>query len=81
MVSTTIRNNYVLTFRCVNCDRQELSANYSSDCAMREIELRSRIYQVYCKGCGWKGEACGLSAVNILGAAVPQLGGSFAALR
>lgn len=64
MLSAKI-HDYLLTFRCVNCGRNELYAHYSSECAVFDIELRSRIYQVLCRGCGWKGEACGLSAVNI----------------
>jgi hypothetical protein len=58
-------NEYVLTFRCVNCGRYEASSHYSSKGTESENQLRARIYQANCTGCGWKGHACGYSAVRI----------------
>ena len=46
---------YNLTFRCIKCGRYEASANYRSN----RIEFED-------PGCGWKGEACGLSVIRIL---------------
>jgi transcription elongation factor Elf1 len=56
---------YILTFRCVNCGKQEVFANYPSKDLLTEDEVRARIYQVSCGSCGWRGDACGLSAIHI----------------
>lgn len=56
---------YVLTFRCVNCGRYEAFSWYPSEGNVREDQIRARIYQANCEGCGWRGDACGLSAVRI----------------
>ena|ERR1700751_287641 len=58
-------NEYVLTFRCVNCGRYEASSHYSSKSIESEDRIRAKIYQALCKGCGWRGHACGYSAVRI----------------
>jgi translation initiation factor RLI1 len=58
-------NEYVLIFRCVNCGRYEASSHYSSKGIESEDRIRAEIYQALCKGCGWKGHACGYSAVRI----------------
>jgi Pyruvate/2-oxoacid:ferredoxin oxidoreductase delta subunit len=58
-------NEYVLTFRCVNCGRYEASSHFSSESIESEDRIRAKIYQALCKGCGWKGHACGYSAVRI----------------
>ena len=57
---------YNVTFRCVNCGRYEASANFRSDRPEHEEHIKARIYQVQCAGCGWRGQACGFSAVRIL---------------
>jgi transcription elongation factor Elf1 len=59
-------HRYNLTFRCVHCGRYEASANFRSDQVEREERIKARIYRVQCSGCGWRGEACGVSAVRIL---------------
>ena len=59
-------HRYNVTFRCVNCGRHEASANFRSDQPERQDQIKARIYRVQCAGCGWKGEACGFSAVRIL---------------
>ena len=56
---------YVLTFRCINCGKHEVFAQYPSDGMESEEQIRARIYQVSCNSCGWKGDACGLSAIRI----------------
>jgi transcription elongation factor Elf1 len=56
---------YILTFRCVNCGKQELFANCLSGELLTEDQIRARIYQVSCNSCGWRGDACGLSAIHI----------------
>ena len=56
---------YVLTFRCINCGKHGVIAQYPSDGMESKERIRARIYQVSCKSCGWKGDACGLSAVRI----------------
>jgi len=40
-------------------------ANYPSGQLLTEDEIRARIYQVSCNSCGWRGDACGLSAIHI----------------
>jgi heterodisulfide reductase subunit A-like polyferredoxin len=57
--------DYSLTFRCVNCGKHEVVAAYHSEDALTEGELRARIYQASCGACGWKGSACGFSAIQI----------------
>jgi flavoprotein len=56
---------YILTFRCVNCGKHEVFANYPSKDMVSEDQIRARIYQVSCTSCGWTGDACGLSAIHI----------------
>ena len=56
---------YILRFRCVNCGKQELRANYLSGELLAEDKIRARIYQVICSSCGWRGNACGVSATHI----------------
>ena len=58
-------HRYTLTFRCIHCGKYEASANFRSDQAEFSNQLKARIYRVQCARCGWKGEACGLSAVRI----------------
>jgi heterodisulfide reductase subunit A-like polyferredoxin len=58
--------DYSLTFRCVNCGEHEVVAGYQSEDALTEDVLRARIYQTSCKACGWKGSACGFSAIQIV---------------
>jgi len=56
---------YVLTFRCINCGKHGVLAQYPSDGMESEQRIRARIYQVSCNSCGWTGDACGLSAIRI----------------
>ena len=56
---------YVLTFRCINCGKHEVFANYPTDGIAPDDQIRGRIYQVTCISCGWSGDACGLSAIRI----------------
>ena len=56
---------YVLTFRCINCGKHEVFANYPTEHIIPEDRIRGRIYQVRCNSCGWSGDACGLSAVCV----------------
>ena len=56
---------YVLTFRCVNCGEPEVFATYPSENLVTEEEVRARIYSVRCNSCGWRGDACGISAIDI----------------
>ena len=56
---------YVLTFRCINCGKHEVFANYPTEHIIPEDRIRGRIYQVSCESCGWNGDACGLSAISI----------------
>jgi hypothetical protein len=56
--------DYSLTFRCVNCGRVELFASFPSRDVVNEDEVRARIYEASCN-CGWKGNACGYSAIHI----------------
>src|SRR5947208_1348949 len=59
-------HRYNLTFRCIHCGTYEASANFRSDRAESEDQLKARIYRVHCARCGWRGEACGFSALRIL---------------
>jgi hypothetical protein len=54
-----------LVFRCANCGRNEVSAKGFSEGHLSENQIRAKIYQVLCRSCGWKGEACGFSAIEI----------------
>jgi hypothetical protein len=54
-----------LLFRCVNCGKNEVSAQDFSEGHLPEQLIRARLYHVACKSCGWKGEVCGFSAVEI----------------
>ena len=56
---------YVLTFRCINCGKHGVFAQYPSDGMESEERIRARIYQVSCNLCSWKGDACGLTAIRI----------------
>jgi len=56
---------YILTFRCVNCGKHEVFANHPSESVLQEDQIRARIYQVNCNSCGWRGDACGISAIHI----------------
>ena len=53
---------YTITFRCVNCGKNEVLAFYGSEEILSEDELRARIYQGCCNSCGWQGSVCGFSA-------------------
>jgi transcription elongation factor Elf1 len=64
-MNTRKTQGYILTFRCVNCGKHEVFANYPSERLLTEDEIRARIYQVSCTSCGWRGDACGLSAIHI----------------
>jgi|SRR6516164_3992120 len=57
---------YVLTFRCINCGKHEVFAQYPTESIEFEEQIRARIYQVRCNSCGWSGDACGLSAIRML---------------
>ena len=70
MLCVTVQK-YSLTFRCINCGRNEASATYSSDTAVAEEQVKVRIYRVSCTACGWKGEACGFSAIRVTQADKP----------
>jgi ribosomal protein S27E len=56
---------YVLTFRCINCGKHEVFANYPTEHIIPENRIRGRIYQVRCNSCGWSGDAFGLSAICV----------------
>lgn len=56
---------YILTFRCVNCGKHEVFARHTSEGVLQEDQVRARIYEVSCASCGWRGDACGLSALHI----------------
>jgi len=58
-------DGYILTFRCINCGRREAIARYPTETFEPDDELRARIYYAICSSCGWKGDACGVSATNI----------------
>lgn len=60
-----ISHRYTLIFRCIHCGKYEASANFRSDQAEFSNQLKARIYRIHCAQCGWKGEACGLSALRI----------------
>jgi Fe-S-cluster-containing hydrogenase component 2 len=64
-MNTGKTQGYVLTFRCVNCGKHEVFANYPSEGMVSDDQIRARIYQVSCISCGWRGDACGLSAIRI----------------
>ena len=64
-MNTGEARGYILTFRCVNCGKHEVFANYPCEDMVGEDQIRARIYQVSCISCGWRGDACGLSAVHI----------------
>jgi hypothetical protein len=56
---------YVLTFRCINCGKPEVFANYPTEHIIPEDRIRARIYKVRCNSCGWSGDACGHSAICV----------------
>jgi Pyruvate/2-oxoacid:ferredoxin oxidoreductase delta subunit len=56
---------YLLTFRCLNCGRHEAFASFSSEVPISEEDVKTRILEAVCRGCGWKGQVCGVSAVRI----------------
>jgi hypothetical protein len=55
---------YILKFRCFNCGSPNASASYVCEGIVPENRIRSRIYEAKCE-CGWKGEVCGVSAIQI----------------
>jgi len=55
---------YVLTFRCINCGKHEVFANYPTEHITPEDRIRDRIYQVTCNSCGWRGDVCGVVRKN-----------------
>ena len=55
---------YILKFRCVNCGRPTASASYLCEGVVPEDRIRARIYEAKCE-CGWKGEVCGVSALQV----------------
>ncbi len=55
----------LLTFRCVQCGRNEAYAEDSIEVEPREDQIRPKIYQAICRNCGWEGEVRGLSAVEM----------------
>ena len=59
-------HRYTLSFRCIHCGTYEASANFRCGQAESWNQITARIYRVQCARCGWKGEACGFSAVRIL---------------
>jgi Fe-S-cluster-containing hydrogenase component 2 len=63
---------YILSFRCINCGRHEALARYPTGSIEREEEIRARIYHVSCSSCGWNGDACGVSAINISHSMEPE---------
>jgi len=65
-MSTGKTQGYILTFRCINCGKFEVFAQYPTEGIEPEDRIRDRIYQVRCNSCGWNGDACGLSAIRIL---------------
>jgi ribosomal protein S27E len=56
---------YVVTFRCIKCGNHEVFADYPTEHIIPEDRIRDRIYQVRCNSCGWSGDACGHSAIDI----------------
>jgi hypothetical protein len=64
-MNTRKTRGYVLTFRCINCGRHEVFADYPSEGVEPENRIRGRIYKVTCYSCGWSGDACGVSAIGI----------------
>jgi Pyruvate/2-oxoacid:ferredoxin oxidoreductase delta subunit len=56
---------YILTFRCLNCGRHEAFANVLSNIVLSDEQVKTQILEATCKGCGWTGEVCGVSAVRI----------------
>jgi hypothetical protein len=66
---------YILTFRCINCGRHEALAQYPTEEVEPEEQIRARIYRVSCSACGWRGEACGISAIDISHSMEPETRG------
>ena len=66
MPSRETHRGYILIFRCINCGRHQAFALYPTEDIEPYERIRTRIYQVRCSSCGWHGEACGVSATNIL---------------
>jgi transcription elongation factor Elf1 len=64
MTGTKTRG-YLLKFRCLNCGRYEAFACYPSEAVMPMDQIKARIYKANCKACGWNGEVCGVSALQI----------------
>jgi len=58
-------SGYTLTFRCVNCGRVEARTHYACESVVSDDQIRARIYEANCEGCGWKGVVCGVSAIQI----------------
>jgi formate hydrogenlyase subunit 6/NADH:ubiquinone oxidoreductase subunit I len=55
----------LLTFRCVHCGRNEAFAEDSFKGEPGKDQITPQIYQAICRYCGWEGEVCGLSAVEM----------------
>jgi hypothetical protein len=64
-MNTGETQGYILTFCCVNCGKPEIFAQYPSEDVVPEDQIRARIYQVGCNYCGWRGDACGISAIRV----------------
>jgi transcription elongation factor Elf1 len=56
---------YILKFRCLSCGRYEASAGYPCEAVLSVDEVKTGIYEANCKACGWNGEVCGFSSVQI----------------
>ena len=64
-MNTGRTHGYVLTFRCINCGKPEVFAQYPAESAEPEDQIRARIYQVACNSCRWSGDVCGQSAIRV----------------
>ncbi len=64
--------DYILKFRCVNCRRPEACAYYACESVVSADQIRGRIYEANCEGCGWKGEVCGVSAIRFTSRSTPN---------
>ena len=55
----------LVVFRCVHCGKNEAFAEDSFVGEPGEDQIRLKTYQAICRYCGWRGEARGLSAVEM----------------
>ena len=55
----------LITFRCIQCGRNEAHAEDSFQVAPSEDQIRAKTYHAICRYCGWQGEVRGLSAVEM----------------